>query len=230
MSRSCHSATFSSAGITAARTSRASPVRFSARIGLCLCGIAELPFWPARERLGDLADLGALQVADLGRQPLDPARDHGERGEERGVPVARDHLGRDRLRRQPEPRRDALLDPRDRRWRTCRPRPRARRSRSRRAPAPGAAGCARTRRRTRRASGRTSSARRECRASARCTGVCLCSCARRSSASSTRSRSPSRRSAARASAAGRARCRAGRTRSCRGADSAPRRRSPARRG
>ena len=46
MSRSCHSATFSSAGVTAPRTIRARPVRFSVSTGLRLCGIAELPFWP----------------------------------------------------------------------------------------------------------------------------------------------------------------------------------------
>ena len=46
MSRSCHSVTFSSAGTTAARTTRASPVRFSLSTGLRLCGIALEPFWP----------------------------------------------------------------------------------------------------------------------------------------------------------------------------------------
>ena len=46
MSRSCHSATFSSAGATVARISRASPVRFSDSTGLRLCGIAEEPFCP----------------------------------------------------------------------------------------------------------------------------------------------------------------------------------------
>ena len=46
MSRSCHSATFSSAGTTAARTMRARPVRFSLSTGLRLCGIALEPFWP----------------------------------------------------------------------------------------------------------------------------------------------------------------------------------------
>ena len=45
MSRSCHSATFSRAGVTVARISRASPVRFSDSTGLRLCGIAEEPFW-----------------------------------------------------------------------------------------------------------------------------------------------------------------------------------------
>ena len=47
MSRSCQSVTSSSAGITAERTRRARPVRFSVRIGLRLCGIDDEPFWPA---------------------------------------------------------------------------------------------------------------------------------------------------------------------------------------
>jgi hypothetical protein len=47
MSRSCQRATFSSAGIAAARTTRARPQRFSLRIGFRLWGIAELPFCPA---------------------------------------------------------------------------------------------------------------------------------------------------------------------------------------
>ena len=46
MSRSCHSATFSIAGTTVIRTSRARPVRFSVSTGLRLCGIADEPFWP----------------------------------------------------------------------------------------------------------------------------------------------------------------------------------------
>ena len=46
MSRSCHSATFSSAAIALARISRASPTICSQPIGLRLCGIADEPFWP----------------------------------------------------------------------------------------------------------------------------------------------------------------------------------------
>ena len=46
MSRSCQRATFSIAGTTAERTRRARPVRFSVRIGLRLCGMADEPFWP----------------------------------------------------------------------------------------------------------------------------------------------------------------------------------------
>ena len=59
-----------------------------------------------------LHHFGALQVADLGRQPLDRRSDDGEGGEECGVPVARDHLGRDRLDFQAELRRHMSFDPR----------------------------------------------------------------------------------------------------------------------
>ena len=47
MSRSCQVTTFSSAGITAERITRDSPVRFSDSTGLRLCGIADEPFWPS---------------------------------------------------------------------------------------------------------------------------------------------------------------------------------------
>ena len=47
MSRSCQSATFSSAATALPRITRARPLSLSPVIGLRLCGIAELPFWPA---------------------------------------------------------------------------------------------------------------------------------------------------------------------------------------
>ena len=46
MSRSCHSATFSSAAMALARINRASPTTCSQPIGLRLCGIADEPFCP----------------------------------------------------------------------------------------------------------------------------------------------------------------------------------------
>ena len=49
MSRSCHKATFSMAGMENARTMRARPVRFSVKTGLRLCGMAEEPFWPGEK-------------------------------------------------------------------------------------------------------------------------------------------------------------------------------------
>ncbi len=100
MSRSCQSATSSSAGTTAARTMRARPHRFSLRIGLRLWGIALEPFWPDGERLFGLADLGALPVAHVRGEPLDAGGQEGERGEERGVAIARDDLRGDRLGRR----------------------------------------------------------------------------------------------------------------------------------
>ena len=75
-------------------------------------------FLARREILLGLAQLGALEVADLGREALDGGRDQPERGEERGVPVARDDLRRDRLDREPEflrhMRLDARIDVRER--------------------------------------------------------------------------------------------------------------------
>ena len=49
------------------------------------------------ERLLDLADLGVLEVADLGREALQRATDDGDRGQQRGVAVALDDLGADRV-------------------------------------------------------------------------------------------------------------------------------------
>ncbi len=56
----------------------ARPVRFSDTMGLRLCGMAELPFWPALEPLLDLAHLGALQVADLHGHLLEGRADQGQ--------------------------------------------------------------------------------------------------------------------------------------------------------
>ena len=47
MSRSCHSATFSSATTAFPRMTRAKPLSRSPVMGLRLCGMAELPFWPS---------------------------------------------------------------------------------------------------------------------------------------------------------------------------------------
>ena len=45
------------------------------------------------ERLLDLADLGVLEVADLGREPLQAAAEDRDRGQQRGVAIALDDLG-----------------------------------------------------------------------------------------------------------------------------------------
>ena len=75
MSRSCQSAMFSYAACTFARTTRASPQICSQVTGFRLCGIAELPFCPARECLLRLADFGPLQVAYFQRDLFARRRD-----------------------------------------------------------------------------------------------------------------------------------------------------------
>jgi hypothetical protein len=62
------------------------------------------------ERLLDLADLGFLQTADLDRELLERGAGDGERGEQLGVAIALDDLGRDLRRQQAETLADARLD------------------------------------------------------------------------------------------------------------------------
>ncbi len=67
---------------------------------------------PFGEELLHFEHFGALQVSDLDGEPLDRRRHDPEGGEEHGVPVARDHLGRHRLDREPHGVRHMRLDPR----------------------------------------------------------------------------------------------------------------------
>ena len=61
------------------------------------------------EGLLRLADLGALQVADLGGKALERGADQGEGLDEVGVAVARDDLGADGVDAEAEPGADALF-------------------------------------------------------------------------------------------------------------------------
>src|SRR3954467_11033728 len=114
MSRSCHRATFSTAAEAFPRSTRASPVMRSVTIGLRLWGMALEPFWPARKGSSTsrtsvrcrwrtsvatppLPPLGALQVAPLCGEPLEPAAGERDRLHELRVPVARHDLGGDGL-------------------------------------------------------------------------------------------------------------------------------------
>ena len=99
MSRSCHSATFSSAAEALPRSTRARPLMRSLVIGLRLCGIDEEPFCaPARN--GSCASSTSVRwrwrisVASA----LEPGAGERDRAEQRGVAVARDDLRRDRAR------------------------------------------------------------------------------------------------------------------------------------
>ena len=176
-----------------------------------------------REIFLRLQHLGALQVADLDRQPLDRAR--------RSRPsVAKNIACRSRgmtcvetgSTASPTPSRHAPRPP-GRCWRRCRPRRRSRRSRSPPAPRPAARGSGRTRHRPAPASARRSSARHGCRG---CGRWSRCPCARRRGASAPRAARRDRRSGCRwrAPAARPGRCRARPSWSCPGARSAPRRR------
>ena len=57
------------------------------------------PCWPEPNGSNASPDLGALEVPDLDRDPLQRPAQDGERREQLGVPVAAHHLGRRRIRR-----------------------------------------------------------------------------------------------------------------------------------
>ena len=82
MSRSCHSATFSSAGTTAERTTRGEPGQVLGQDRVALVRHRRGALLPRREILLRLAHFGALQVADLGGEPLDRRGDQRQRHEE----------------------------------------------------------------------------------------------------------------------------------------------------
>ena len=67
-------------------------------------------FLPGGEELLGLAEFGPLQMADFGRQSFDGAGNDTESREEHRMTVARNHLGRYRLRRQAHPGGDMLFD------------------------------------------------------------------------------------------------------------------------
>ena len=83
MSRSCHSATFSSAddGVAAQHPGEAGDALAGDRVALVRHRRRAL--LAAAERLLRLAHLGALQVADLGREPVERRAEHGQRAEQR---------------------------------------------------------------------------------------------------------------------------------------------------
>ena len=109
MSRSCHSATSSSAAWRLPRSTRqtAELLRLDRvalvghRAGALLLTLAE--------RLLGLAHLGALEVTDLERERLDARAHRRTRVQHLGVPVARQHLRRGH-RHEPEVLADVALD------------------------------------------------------------------------------------------------------------------------
>ena len=83
-SRSCSPTRPSSASPAPARTTRASVQRCSERSGLRFCGIVMLPDDAGRRRLGELGDLGALEVVDLVADLRQRAGDEREQRRELG--------------------------------------------------------------------------------------------------------------------------------------------------
>ena len=75
MSRSCQSTTFSSAGVTALRTSRARPSEVFGEHGVALVRHRRRPLLPLGEIFLRLQHFAALQVTDLGGEPFDRRRD-----------------------------------------------------------------------------------------------------------------------------------------------------------
>ena len=78
--------------------------------GVALVGHRRAALLPLGEGLLGLPHLGALQVAQLGGEPVERARRHGQRRDQLGVAVAGDHLRRRRLRAEPELRHDLRLE------------------------------------------------------------------------------------------------------------------------
>ena len=95
MSRSCQRAMFSKAAWALARTTRARPEICSLVMGLRLWGMARGALLLFGEELLGLADLGALEVADLGGDLVERGAEDGEGGDVGGVAVALDDLGGD---------------------------------------------------------------------------------------------------------------------------------------
>ena len=92
MSRSCHSATFSSAACAWPRITRASPRHALAHDRVPLVRHRARALLARGERLLDLADLGPGEVPDLGGDRVERGGADRERRHVLGVPVALDHL------------------------------------------------------------------------------------------------------------------------------------------
>ena len=129
MSRSCHSATSSTRGlgVAAQHAREAGDALGGDRVALVRHRARAL--LARAERLLDLAHLGALQVADLGREALEPGAGERDRLQQLGVAVARDDLGGDGLGAEAERARARAPRSPARASRTCRRRRRSRRSR-----------------------------------------------------------------------------------------------------
>ena len=110
MSRSCQRAMFSRPGLGVAAQDAGQAGDPLGADRVALVGHRRGALLAGAERLLDLAHLGPLQVAHLGREALQAAAgDRDPRGQDR-VAIARDDLGGDVLAPQPEPLHHPRLD------------------------------------------------------------------------------------------------------------------------
>ena len=94
MSRSCQSATFSRPTTAFARTTRAEPADALGDDRITLVRQRRGALLTATERLLHLAHLGACEMTDLGREPVERRGDEGQRREQLGMAVALEDLRR----------------------------------------------------------------------------------------------------------------------------------------
>ena len=111
MSRSCQRGMFSRATWTLPRTRRARPGDPLAADGVLLVGHRGRALLALGERLLELEDLAPLEMPDLDGELLERRGDEGQRGDDFGVAVALQDLGRDRGGLEAELRRASHLDP-----------------------------------------------------------------------------------------------------------------------
>ena len=110
MSRSCHSATFSTAALGVAAQDPRKPGDALGRDRVALVGHRARALLAGAEGLLDLADLGALEVADLRGEALQAGAGERDRLQQLGVAVAGDDLCGDRLAFQAQAGQHALLE------------------------------------------------------------------------------------------------------------------------
>ncbi len=112
ISRSCQSATFSSAGVTIAAHQAGKAGEVFGQHRIALVRHRRRALLARREELLGFQHLGALQMADFDREALDRRGDDAERRKEHRVAVARDDLRRDRLGLEAHLLGDMLFDAR----------------------------------------------------------------------------------------------------------------------
>ncbi len=125
MSRSCQSATFSSAAIGVAAQHACQAGQAFAGDGIALVRHRAGTFLSVGEKFFRFQNFGALQMAKFRRPTFDARADQRQGGDKLGVQIALNHLRRDRRGAQPQFLADICFDLRAKDARWCRPRRKA---------------------------------------------------------------------------------------------------------